>query len=237
LSDVATALVVQYPNLNGFVRAQRLQAEQLSVHSRRTGSSALGLHWDMATCGDPLIDVGTLLNYWPDPSDTPEDRPLILEGMATLGLPRGRRFLTAYRRQPASTSAASAGTKRSLASRPPSCSGSWPDDMRSANRQTPGCSNVAAGRTDGSSGRAPAYLRRRKPRQVSMSLPDTASPVEGQIELMTGLAPTASKETPTTARPLEGVRVVEAASYITVRSPRKLSPTSGRGPQDRAADR
>ena len=26
--------------------------------------------WDMATLGDPLVDLGTLLNYWPDPSDT-----------------------------------------------------------------------------------------------------------------------------------------------------------------------
>ena len=26
--------------------------------------------WDMATIGDPLVDLGTLLNYWPDPADT-----------------------------------------------------------------------------------------------------------------------------------------------------------------------
>ncbi|MGK0260557.1 MAG: aminoglycoside phosphotransferase (APT) family kinase protein, partial [Candidatus Azotimanducaceae bacterium] len=25
--------------------------------------------WDMTTLGDPLIDLGTLLNYWPDPKD------------------------------------------------------------------------------------------------------------------------------------------------------------------------
>ncbi|HUA42775.1 MAG TPA: phosphotransferase family protein, partial [Streptosporangiaceae bacterium] len=30
--------------------------------------------WDMATLGDPLVDVGILLNYWPDPSDSPGDR-------------------------------------------------------------------------------------------------------------------------------------------------------------------
>lgn len=28
--------------------------------------------WDMATLGDPLVDLGTLLNYVPDPSDPPE---------------------------------------------------------------------------------------------------------------------------------------------------------------------
>ena len=26
----------------------------------------------MATLGDPLVDLGTLLNYWPDPSDGPD---------------------------------------------------------------------------------------------------------------------------------------------------------------------
>ena len=26
--------------------------------------------WDMTTLGDPLVDLGTLLNYWPDPMDT-----------------------------------------------------------------------------------------------------------------------------------------------------------------------
>ena len=25
--------------------------------------------WDMTTLGDPLTDLGTLLNYWPDPAD------------------------------------------------------------------------------------------------------------------------------------------------------------------------
>lgn len=43
--------------------------------------------WDMATLGDPLVDFGTLLNYWPDPSDTPDDRALHVPGMERLGLP------------------------------------------------------------------------------------------------------------------------------------------------------
>ena len=25
--------------------------------------------WDMATLGEPLVDLGILLNYWPDPAD------------------------------------------------------------------------------------------------------------------------------------------------------------------------
>lgn len=43
--------------------------------------------WDMATQGDPLADVGMLLNYWPDHSDTDEDRPLHFPGMERMNLP------------------------------------------------------------------------------------------------------------------------------------------------------
>ena len=37
--------------------------------------------WDMATLGDPLIDLGTLLGYWPEPGD-PQPRAVRPEGAA-----------------------------------------------------------------------------------------------------------------------------------------------------------
>ncbi len=43
--------------------------------------------WDMATLGDPLVDLGILLNYWPDPGDTAEDHALSYPGLELLGLP------------------------------------------------------------------------------------------------------------------------------------------------------
>jgi aminoglycoside phosphotransferase (APT) family kinase protein len=44
--------------------------------------------WDMTTVGDPLIDLGTLLNYWPDPSDGPDAwRGSAGEALAGFGLP------------------------------------------------------------------------------------------------------------------------------------------------------
>ena len=43
--------------------------------------------WDMTTLGDPLIDLGTLLNYWPDPSDGEGDRRGSHPGMERMGLP------------------------------------------------------------------------------------------------------------------------------------------------------
>jgi len=42
--------------------------------------------WDMTTLGDPLIDLGTLLNYWPDPADRERSRASH-PGMEKMGLP------------------------------------------------------------------------------------------------------------------------------------------------------
>jgi aminoglycoside phosphotransferase (APT) family kinase protein len=52
--------------------------------------------WDMTTLGDPLIDAGTLLNYWPDPSDPPEERRVSHEGMRTMGLPTRAEVIARY---------------------------------------------------------------------------------------------------------------------------------------------
>lgn len=43
--------------------------------------------WDMATLGDPLADLGMLLEYLPDPSDTADDHGLFVPGLDALGLP------------------------------------------------------------------------------------------------------------------------------------------------------
>ncbi len=43
--------------------------------------------WDMTTLGDPLADLGTLLNYWPDPDDPEEVRRASHDGMGLMGLP------------------------------------------------------------------------------------------------------------------------------------------------------
>lgn len=53
--------------------------------------------WDMATLGDPLVDLGILLNYWPDPSDRPGDRGVYVDGMAEIGLPTKADITARYR--------------------------------------------------------------------------------------------------------------------------------------------
>ena len=54
--------------------------------------------WDMATLGDPLIDFGTLLNYWPDPSDRDGDKGVYNAGMEAMGLPTQAEIIDEYAR-------------------------------------------------------------------------------------------------------------------------------------------
>jgi aminoglycoside phosphotransferase (APT) family kinase protein len=55
--------------------------------------------WDMATLGDPLVDLGALMNYWPDPSDTALDRAFHIEGLERFGYPTRAEAVTHYGRR------------------------------------------------------------------------------------------------------------------------------------------
>jgi len=52
--------------------------------------------WDMTTLGDPLIDLGTLLNYWPDPTDPPHAQRFNNTAVAGLGLPPRAALVARY---------------------------------------------------------------------------------------------------------------------------------------------
>jgi aminoglycoside phosphotransferase (APT) family kinase protein len=52
--------------------------------------------WDMATLGEPLVDLGILLNYWPDPSDRDGERPLHVPGLERMGLPSRAEVVERY---------------------------------------------------------------------------------------------------------------------------------------------
>jgi aminoglycoside phosphotransferase (APT) family kinase protein len=54
--------------------------------------------WDMTTLGDPLIDLGTLLNYWPDPADAEDAQRTSHPGLATMGLPSRAEVVAHYAR-------------------------------------------------------------------------------------------------------------------------------------------
>ena len=50
----------------------------------------------MATLGEPLVDLGVLLNYWPDPSDVDGARPLHVPGLEAMGLPTRAEVVARY---------------------------------------------------------------------------------------------------------------------------------------------
>lgn len=52
------------------------------IASRETGAVTATLDWELATLGDPLADVGTMLAYWPEPGETTGDAfaPSTLQG-------------------------------------------------------------------------------------------------------------------------------------------------------------
>jgi aminoglycoside phosphotransferase (APT) family kinase protein len=62
--------------------------DNLVLDPRDPGRIVAILDWEMATVGDPLMDLGTTLGYWIDPTDAPEHRflplgPTLLEGNLT----------------------------------------------------------------------------------------------------------------------------------------------------------
>ncbi|BAN02011.1 hypothetical protein YM304_16970 [Ilumatobacter coccineus YM16-304] len=52
--------------------------------------------WDMATLGDPLVDLGTLIGYWKDPSDPTDRAPTIDLDMT--GFPSSHEIVERYAR-------------------------------------------------------------------------------------------------------------------------------------------
>jgi aminoglycoside phosphotransferase (APT) family kinase protein len=52
--------------------------------------------WDMATVGDPLVDLGTLLNYLPDPDGDSSSERVAIGGLETIGLPSRQEIVDRY---------------------------------------------------------------------------------------------------------------------------------------------
>jgi len=52
--------------------------------------------WDMTTLGEPMIDLGTLLNYWPDPDDPPDAGRVSHQGLLQMGLPTRAEIVARY---------------------------------------------------------------------------------------------------------------------------------------------
>jgi aminoglycoside phosphotransferase (APT) family kinase protein len=54
------------------------------------------LDWDMTTLGDPLIDVGTLLGYWPQADDPPERLAIAMQPTYLDGFPTRAELIARY---------------------------------------------------------------------------------------------------------------------------------------------
>jgi aminoglycoside phosphotransferase (APT) family kinase protein len=54
------------------------------------------LDWDMTTLGDPLIDVGTLLGYWPEANDPPERLAIAMQPTYLDGFPTRAELIERY---------------------------------------------------------------------------------------------------------------------------------------------
>jgi aminoglycoside phosphotransferase (APT) family kinase protein len=54
------------------------------------------LDWDMTTLGDPLIDVGTLLGYWPEATDPPERLAIAMQPTFLDGFPSRAQLIARY---------------------------------------------------------------------------------------------------------------------------------------------
>jgi aminoglycoside phosphotransferase (APT) family kinase protein len=62
--------------------------------------------WDMTTLGDPLVDLGTLLNYWPDPADAEDAQRVSHPGLTGMGLPTRAEVVARYAKQTGADTAA-----------------------------------------------------------------------------------------------------------------------------------
>jgi len=73
-----------------------LKLDNCQFDPRNPDRVAAIFDWDMTTLGDPLVDLGTLLNYWPDPADTEATQRGTRPGLARMGLPTRAEITSRY---------------------------------------------------------------------------------------------------------------------------------------------
>lgn len=63
------------------------------ILDQQTGDVRAVLDWELGTLGDPLADIGTLLAYWPEPSD---DRTMVFAASTLPGFVTREQLASAY---------------------------------------------------------------------------------------------------------------------------------------------
>jgi aminoglycoside phosphotransferase (APT) family kinase protein len=74
------------------------QIENILVDAADPATAVAVLDWDMCTRGDPLMDLGYLLNCWSDPDDDPSWRGVSPTPGRARGLPTRREVVERYAR-------------------------------------------------------------------------------------------------------------------------------------------
>lgn len=83
------------PQRESFVHND-LKLDNCMIDSADPDRIAAIFDWDMATLGDPLVDLGTLLSYWPDVSDPAGAARASHDGMRRMGLPSRAELIARY---------------------------------------------------------------------------------------------------------------------------------------------
>ena len=97
LTDIGARLeALQPPSLPGSILHNDYKVDNCQFRPGDPDRVISIFDWDMSTLGDPLMDLGTLLNYWPDPSDTDDARPVYPEGTDAMGLPTRAEVVERY---------------------------------------------------------------------------------------------------------------------------------------------
>jgi aminoglycoside phosphotransferase (APT) family kinase protein len=70
--------------------------DNMMLDARDPGRVVAVLDWEMVTIGDPLVDVGTLLAYWPEATDPPDRLATAMQPTHLTGFPTRAEVVARY---------------------------------------------------------------------------------------------------------------------------------------------
>ena len=97
MDSLAEWLIERIPPANrATVVHNDFKLDNMMLDARDPGHVVAVLDWDMTTLGDPLIDVGTLLGYWPEANDPPERLAIAMQPTYLDGFPTRAEIVARY---------------------------------------------------------------------------------------------------------------------------------------------
>ena len=97
MDALATWLVERIPTaLAPTIVHNDFKLDNMMLDRADPGRVVAVLDWDMTTLGDPRIDVGTLLGYWPEASDPPERLAIAMQPTYLAGFPTRAEIVARY---------------------------------------------------------------------------------------------------------------------------------------------